>query len=340
MAIMSTGAAMRLEGADVGDLATLGNVPLFRDLAPELLALVAAEATRRDAPAGTVVFEMGADGEELFVVTRGLVQIVLPGMGGGDDVVAELGDGRWFGEMAIITGEPRWATARAAVDTELLVLTRASFHVLLARMPVLGVRLSEELSRRLRARLVASSRDDSHRVIVLEDTVGSTESGAAASEIAAAIADELDGTIAYVDLGAGGPHRARRGVQGHRCATIEDVERLRRSHGVVVLRVPTGHPLSAPVRALPGATVDATALGAGPAHRSRAQIGVPVQPVAAAGAPATRAPRRSGAWSGRSEGARARRRPAQLRARRAPGRHARRHQHGGHRRHAGRTGVE
>jgi len=48
-----------------------------------------------------------------------------------DELVAELGDGRWFGEMALLTGEPRSAAARVTVDTDLLLVSRASFHALL-----------------------------------------------------------------------------------------------------------------------------------------------------------------------------------------------------------------
>jgi len=280
LGLMSTGAARRIArpcGDDVP--APLGNIPLFRDLAPELLAIVAAEATPRHAAAGDVLFEMGDNGEELFVVTRGLVQIVLPGASGAEDVVAELGEGRWFGEMAIITGEPRSATARAAVDTELLVLTRNSFHLLLARMPVLGVRLSEELSRRLRARLVASSHDELHRLVVLEDAADSVESGTAACEIAGAIAEEFDAAIAFVDLAAGGPRTIGGRVQAQRCASLSDVERVRRSHAATVLRVPPGHPLRDAVRALPGVTVDTLALTAAPAERSRDQVGILSSPL-------------------------------------------------------------
>jgi NTE family protein len=265
--------------ADTAAIAeALGRIPLFRDLPPELLAMVAAEATTRHAPAGTVLFQMGDDGEEMFVVARGLVQIVLPGASGGEDVVAELGDRRWFGEMTLITGEPRSAAARTKIDTDLLLLTRTSFHSLLARMPVLGLRLSEELSRRLRGRLVSESAHR-HRVVVLEDPVGTAESAAVAVEIGVAIAEELGPTVAYVDLGDGAPASPNGRLQHHRCNDLGDVERLCRSHATVVLRVPRSHRLSEPVRALPGVRVEATALASTAAQRSRAQVGLLASPL-------------------------------------------------------------
>ena len=193
--------------------------------------------------------------------------------------MAELDDGRWFGEMAIITGEPRSATARAEVDTELLVLTRASFHVLLARMPVLGVRLSEELSRRLRARLVASSRDDSHRVIVLDGIDGATHRGARASDRAPGRADRLDGLRPYCDLRPAGPPPTCRGVPAPRWAAIDDCDRRRRSYYSALPRAPTCQLRSAPLRARPSMTPDSTPDAPVPAQRRSAYCASPSRPL-------------------------------------------------------------
>lgn len=268
-----------LDPADTAPIAeVLGQIPLFRDLPPELLAVVAAEATTRHAPAGSVLFRMGDDGQEMFVVARGIVEIVVTAASGSDEVVAKLRDGRWFGEMALLTGEPRSATARATVDTEVLVLTRASFHSLLARMPVLGLRLSEELSRRLRTRLVRSSAHG-NRLIVLDDAAGTPERGAMAAEVGAAIAEELGVTVAYVDLGEGAPAATSDLLQRHSCHDLGDVERLCRSYATVVMRAPRSHPLSGPVRERLGVRVDSTALASTAAQLSRAQVGLLASPL-------------------------------------------------------------
>jgi predicted acylesterase/phospholipase RssA/CRP-like cAMP-binding protein len=265
------------DGTGVIDI--LGQIPLFRDLAPELLAMVASEVTARHAPAGTVLFQMEDDGDEMFVVARGMVQIVLPGESGAEEVVAELGEGRWFGEMALITGEPRSATARVLVDSELLRLTRASFHLLLARIPVLALRLSEELSHRLRGRLVASTPHAARRFIVLDDRLETPESGAWAADLAAAIAAELDGNVVYVDLDGGMPARANGRLRHQLCRDRADVDRLRGSHDTIVLRAPRSHALSDPLRALPEATVDAAAMAAARIGETRAPAGILADPL-------------------------------------------------------------
>src|SRR5207245_544750 len=81
-------------------------LPHFAELTPELLALVAARARRRTASRDDVLCRAGEPGEEFFLVIRGAVRIAVP-TPRGEEVVAELGAGEWFGEMALITGEPR-----------------------------------------------------------------------------------------------------------------------------------------------------------------------------------------------------------------------------------------
>jgi len=181
--------------------------------------------------------------------------------------------------MALITGEPRSATARALVDSDLLRLTRASFHLLLARIPVLALRLSEELSHRLRGRLVASTPHAARRFIVLDDRLETPESGAWAAELAAAIAAELDGDVVYVDLDGGVPARANGRLRHHLCRDRADVDRLRGSHDTIVLRAPRSHALSDPLRALPEATVDAAAMAAARIGEPRAPAGILADPL-------------------------------------------------------------
>jgi len=144
---------------------------------------------------------------------------------------------------------------------------------------VLALRLSQELSRRLRARLVAAAAGPAHHLVVLEDAADTVESSAGASVLAAAIAEELGASIAYVDLGTGARGRADVRLQPHSCRDLADLDRLRRSHAAVVMRVPRGHPLSESVRALPGVRVDTSPLTADPVNGSPASgiLATPLQ---------------------------------------------------------------
>ena len=76
----------------------------------------------RDVPAGTVIFEEGASGAEMFGVVEGEVEMRLP-----NGAVHRLGPDDTFGEMAIIDASPRSATAVAVTDTKLAVIDRRRF---------------------------------------------------------------------------------------------------------------------------------------------------------------------------------------------------------------------
>src|SRR5881628_1691628 len=146
-------------------LAVLRRLPHFADLTPELLSLVAARARRRTASRGEVLFRAGEPGDEFYLIITGSVGILEP-TAHGEEIAAELGAGEWFGEMALITGEPRSATAVAAAATELALLARIDFQELVAQVPTLGLALSHTLSRRLRSRLQRPRRPAMPGVVV------------------------------------------------------------------------------------------------------------------------------------------------------------------------------
>ncbi|WP_207457597.1 EAL domain-containing protein [Azospirillum sp. SYSU D00513] len=88
--------------------------------------------------AGALVFSEGERGDRAYLIRSGLVEI-LAERGGQPVVLARLGPGELFGEMAVIDDQPRSATARALEPLELLVVTREMLHSHIeAGDPVLG----------------------------------------------------------------------------------------------------------------------------------------------------------------------------------------------------------
>jgi small-conductance mechanosensitive channel/CRP-like cAMP-binding protein len=88
------------------------------------------------------IIRQGQAGDSMFFVRRGSVRIVLDGQGMEHEVTV-LGEGEYFGEMALLTGEKRTATVRAVDDVELYVLRKEQFrNVLLANRDIV-----EEISR-------------------------------------------------------------------------------------------------------------------------------------------------------------------------------------------------
>lgn len=101
--------------------------------------------------ASQVIFEEGSVGRELFVVLAGSVSIVKT-TGGRTNVIATLGKGEFFGEMAVIDASPRSATAIAAADnTRVMRINHARFVFLVSQQPAFALMIMDALSKRLRA---------------------------------------------------------------------------------------------------------------------------------------------------------------------------------------------
>ena len=110
---------LRREGADLptvgGTLPRDARLRLFQEqgLSHEDLATLATFSRERRFAAGARVFNEGDRGDELYIVAEGRVLISKYIPGGGEEALAILGHGDFFGEMALIDGEPRSASARA-----------------------------------------------------------------------------------------------------------------------------------------------------------------------------------------------------------------------------------
>ena len=75
--------------------------------------------------AGEQLMTEGAEGGAMYIIQRGRVQVTR-----GGKVLAELGDNNFFGEISLLTDEPRTATVTALADTQCWVLARADFRLL------------------------------------------------------------------------------------------------------------------------------------------------------------------------------------------------------------------
>ncbi len=97
-----------------------------------------------------VIFEEGSSGRELFVVLDGTVDIVKD-TAAGRTLVVSLGKGEFFGEMAVIDGSARSATAVAASPgTRVMRINHARFVYLVSQQPAFALMVMDALSKRLR----------------------------------------------------------------------------------------------------------------------------------------------------------------------------------------------
>jgi CRP/FNR family cyclic AMP-dependent transcriptional regulator len=131
------------------------NIPLFAKLSDADRDDLARLMQRRDFAAMQPIFWVGETGDEMFVVSHGKVRLSLPDDQGHDVPIAVIGPGAFFGELSLLDGGPRTATARAETDAGLFSLDRAGFYAFLERHPgaavymisVLGARQREALDK-------------------------------------------------------------------------------------------------------------------------------------------------------------------------------------------------
>ena len=159
----------------------LQKVPLFSQLAPAELQRVVEVARERSYPKNSVILFEDDPGDALYVVAMGQVKVVLIGEDGREVILSVLGEGEFFGEMALIDDEPRSAHVIAMEDSALIVLRREDFQGILIHAPGIALALLKELSRRLRRV------DEKVGSLVLLDVHGRV------AQLLLELADETDG---------------------------------------------------------------------------------------------------------------------------------------------------
>jgi CRP-like cAMP-binding protein len=132
------------------NIAALARVKLFAGLAAEDLVALAANLQRRRYSKGQFIFQQGDPGLCLYLVESGKVKIASFSSEGKGLVLNLFGPGDFFGELALLDGEPRSADALAQVPCQLLLLQRDDFMRFLEARPHVAVKLLATVSRRLR----------------------------------------------------------------------------------------------------------------------------------------------------------------------------------------------
>jgi hypothetical protein len=111
-----------------------GGIPLFSQLSMQEFIDVAVVLERRSVKAGTVIVREGEPGDSMFIVSTGEANATRE-KDGEPVTVATFSDGDFFGEMAVLSGEPRTATVTAVKNTELLELSRENLHKIFSKHP-------------------------------------------------------------------------------------------------------------------------------------------------------------------------------------------------------------
>lgn len=133
-----------------GSPSLLKKIPFLSALSPAHLREVYRLAREVEVPAGRPVFTKRQDADAMFIVLSGRVKIHSAAAGRKRKTFAYLREGEFFGEMALIAGETRSASALAVEPSLLMVIRKTDFQRLVARDPSLARYLLKTVCERLR----------------------------------------------------------------------------------------------------------------------------------------------------------------------------------------------
>ena len=126
----------------------LRRVPLFAGIDPSRLKLLAYTSDVVTYRSGQVLFRQGDAGDAAYVIINGDANVSVPS-GGDEIVVAQLHDGDFLGEIAILCDTPRTATITAQSELKALRIRKEPFFQLLHQFPEMAVEMTRLLAERL-----------------------------------------------------------------------------------------------------------------------------------------------------------------------------------------------
>ncbi len=128
----------------------LRNIPMFANIEPSKLKLLAFTSERMTFNAGDMLFRQGETGDSAYVIIGGEADVLVD-TPKGPLAVAKLKRNDIVGEIAILCDVPRTATVRAASTVETMVIAKDLFFRLVMEFPQMAVEIMRELARRLDA---------------------------------------------------------------------------------------------------------------------------------------------------------------------------------------------
>lgn len=185
----------------------LRSMDLFAELPDDELSRVARMLKELKASENELIFQQGDVGDALYIVLNGRVRIATSDTFGREKVLAFYGPGEFFGDMAILSGEPRSATASASTDVRLLQLRKEDFDLLVATsvgimrgMMRVMVERQTALNTRLTQEVGATSGDVHGQITVVFAPQGGAGQTVFSTNLAVALAQLTPDRVTAMDL--------------------------------------------------------------------------------------------------------------------------------------------
>ena len=117
-------------------------IPIFCRMNPEEVKVVARHMTVVELKAGETLFNEFEEGNFMCFISVGVLEVIKQsGTAGQNVMISTLGKGKSIGEMSVIESLPRSATIKAKADSELYILSKPAFEMILGRHSAIGIKL-------------------------------------------------------------------------------------------------------------------------------------------------------------------------------------------------------
>jgi sulfate permease, SulP family len=161
-------AILDARGLAVHDVVPLAAFPLLEGMSAEELKRIEHHFVRRDCADGEVLFQENDPGDRLYLLAQGAVEISIIVPGGARARIVTNAEGSLFGEVTLLDGRPRSATAQAVGDTLVFELSRAALADIADREPGIMIRLMTNL-----AKILSNKMRETNEILrQLEDSRG------------------------------------------------------------------------------------------------------------------------------------------------------------------------
>jgi Flp pilus assembly CpaE family ATPase len=185
---------------------TLQRVAVLFTVPDTLLRVLARQLSPAFAAKDTTIINQGDAGDSLFIIEEGRCEVTVKQAEGHDITIAYLGEGDFFGEMALISEEPRTASVRALTDVKLLVLARDTLYTTIPADSDAMVDLQRLVEQRkatlenIIARATLVPPEQAATTVAVYSPKGGSGRTTVAINLAAALAKEHPGEVLLVDL--------------------------------------------------------------------------------------------------------------------------------------------
>lgn len=137
-------------------VSTLEEHPNFIQFTEEELKIFSKYCVEKKIRKDEILFNEGETAESMFIVKKGAIKVLKMGYLG-EIMITQINPGEFVGEMAVVDGSPRSATAKAEVDSELMELASEKFNLLKKENSAVAIKIMDLLLRLLSIRLRATT---------------------------------------------------------------------------------------------------------------------------------------------------------------------------------------